>query len=521
MAKLATAAETRMGDRTEGYHEGIDYCHGYYGDLNPLRLRLAFLNAGLVPPVITTACELGFGQGDSINLHAASSLTQWYGTDFNSAHASYAQELAAASGAALKIFDQSFAEFCARPDLPDFDFIAMHGVWSWISGQNRELIVDFIRRKLKAGGVVYVSYNVSPAHAAFIPLRDVLMGHANTAGGRSPEGRIDAALDFADKLLAATPWYAQSNPEAAKRLATLRNSDHAYVAHEYFNRDWFPTSFAHTREWLATAKLDYACSANYFDTVDEWNVKPEQQRLLKEISDDDFRETVRDFMLNKWFRRDYWVKGLRRLTLPEKIEALRGERMILTRPAHKAEVKATGVLGSIVPNKSIADAVLSALGDYRPKSVRQIEKEASGKGVNLFNLVQMLMTLLETNSASLAQDDQTIRAARTQTDKLNAYLCDRAPYRADAGSVLASPVIGAGLVDVGRVVQFFWQAFNQGKKQPNQLAAHAAQLFRSDIFVAEDEKRFVPAGGNLDALTAEAEYFTETLLPLLKGLHVL
>jgi hypothetical protein len=404
--------------------------------------------------------------------------------------------------------------------LPDFDFIAMHGIWSWVSDENRGIIVDFIRRKLKAGGVVYVSYNVLPAHAAFIPVRDVLTGHAGMAAGRDPSSRIDGAFGFAEKLLAVCPWYAQANPEAATRLATLKSSDRAYVAHEYFNRDWFPTSFARTSEWFAPAKLDYACSANYFETVDAFNFSAEQQVLLKEISDVKFRETVSDFMLNKWFRRDYWVKGLRRLTLPEKIETLRGQRVVLTRPVHKAEIKAKGALGSIVPNKSISEAVLTALGDCRPKTLRQIEQEVLSKGVNLANVAQLLMTLLETNSVSPAQDDQVIRAARKQTDKLNAYLCDKAPYRADAGSLFASPVTGAGLVDVGRVVQFFWQGVSQGKKQPSQLAAHAAQLFRSDITVLEDEKRYVPGDGSLDALTAEASYFMETLLPLLKGLHV-
>jgi len=34
-------------------------------------------------------------------------------------------------------------------DLPDFDFIGMHGIWSWISEEDRALIVEFIRRKLK------------------------------------------------------------------------------------------------------------------------------------------------------------------------------------------------------------------------------------------------------------------------------------------------------------------------------------------------------------------------------------
>jgi hypothetical protein len=260
--------------------------------------------------------------------------------------------------------------------------------------------------------------------------------------------------------------------------------------------------------------------ANYFETVDAWDFSTEQQTLLRENPDAKFRETAGDLMLGKWFRRDYWVKGLRQLSLPEKVQALRGQRVVLTRPAHKAEVKATGALGSVVPNKSISEPVLAALGDYRPKTLGQIEQEVTSRGVNLVNVVQMVRTLLETNSLSAAQDDAVTRAARKQTDKLNAYLCDKAPYRADAGSVLASPVTGAGLIDVGRAVLFFRQGVSQGKKQPNQLATHAAQIFRSDIMVLEEEKRFVAADGNLDALSAEAAYFTEALLPLLRGLHI-
>ena len=72
-----------MSDWTNGYVADIGYTYGYYGDLNPLRVRLAFLNAGLVAPEIGTACELGFGQGVSVNLHAAASVVQWTGTDLD------------------------------------------------------------------------------------------------------------------------------------------------------------------------------------------------------------------------------------------------------------------------------------------------------------------------------------------------------------------------------------------------------------------------------------------------------
>ena len=60
-----------MSDWTSGYVADIGYTFGYYAELNPLRVRLAFLNQGLVFPEVGTACELGFGQGLSANLHAA------------------------------------------------------------------------------------------------------------------------------------------------------------------------------------------------------------------------------------------------------------------------------------------------------------------------------------------------------------------------------------------------------------------------------------------------------------------
>ena len=58
---------------TDGYVTDIDYTHGYYPQLNPARLQLAMAAVGLDRPVVRSACELGFGQGLSINLHAAAS----------------------------------------------------------------------------------------------------------------------------------------------------------------------------------------------------------------------------------------------------------------------------------------------------------------------------------------------------------------------------------------------------------------------------------------------------------------
>jgi predicted O-methyltransferase YrrM len=98
-----------MSDWTAGYVADVGYTFGYYTELNPLRLRLAFLNAGLAFPEVSTACELGFGQGMSTNIHAAALASQWFGTDFNPSQAGFAQELAAASGAGAQQACQALA----------------------------------------------------------------------------------------------------------------------------------------------------------------------------------------------------------------------------------------------------------------------------------------------------------------------------------------------------------------------------------------------------------------------------
>ena len=105
-------------DWTAGYVADIGYTFGYYQELNPLRVKLAFLNAGLVYPEMGTACELGFGQGMSANLHAAASVTSWHGTDFNPSQAGFAQELANVSGSDAKLYDEAFAEFAKLTVFP-------------------------------------------------------------------------------------------------------------------------------------------------------------------------------------------------------------------------------------------------------------------------------------------------------------------------------------------------------------------------------------------------------------------
>lgn len=510
-----------MTDWSAGYVADIGYTYGYYAELNPLRVKLAFLNAGLAVPEFGTACELGFGQGLSANIHAAASTTEWHGTDFNPGQAAFAQELARAGGAGARLHDEAFADFANRPDLPDFDYIGLHGIWSWISDDNRAVIVDFIRRRLKVGGVVYISYNTYPGWASFAPLRHLMTEHASVLGseGRGILNRIDGALDFTDKLLATNPLFLRANPHLRERIDKIKEQNRHYLAHEYFNRDWHPMHFSTMAEWLEPAKLQYACSAHYVDHIDTINLTAEQIAFLKDIPDPMFRESTRDFMVNQQFRRDYWVKGLRRLSLVERSEQLRQLRFMLATPPADVSLKVMGALGEANMNESVYAPILETLADHKPKSLGETEQALKNASFQFSQLLQAALVLSGQGSLVAVQDDAATARARKAAERLNAHLKVRARGSADVG-YLASPVAGGG-VAADRFQQLFLLASDSGRKQPVEWAQFAWQLLSAQGQKLVKEGRTIESTeGNLGELTAQAKAFAEKRLPVLKALGV-
>lgn len=510
-----------MTDWTSGYVADIGYTFGYYGELNPLRVKLAFLNAGLAAPEMGTACELGFGQGMSTNIHAAASATQWHGTDFNPSQAGFAQELAHVSGSEAKLYDASFVDFANRADLPDFDYIGIHGIWSWISDENRAVIVDFIRKKLKVGGVLYISYNTLPGWAAFAPMRHLMTKHAEIIGaeGTGIVSRINGALDFTEKLLATNPTYSRANPQIAERIQKIKEQNRHYLAHEYFNRDWLPMHFATMADLLEPAKVSYACSAHYLDHIEAVNLTAEQQAFLKDIPDAMFRESVRDFMVNQQFRRDYWVKGQRKLNALEQTEALRQQKVILMSYRPDVSLKVTGALGEATMQEAVYGPTLDLLADYKPKTIGQIEQALKDKGVVFPQIMQAMMVLTGAGHLAAVQDDGVISKTKKCTDKLNAYLINKARGSSDS-SYLASPVIGGG-VSVGRFQQLFLLAMSQGKRQPADRAAYVWQILSNQgQKIVKEGKPLETAEENIAELTEQANIFAEKQLPILNALQV-
>jgi SAM-dependent methyltransferase len=500
-----------------GYVTDVDYTYGYYNELNPYYARFVLLDAGYALPPWHTACELGFGQGMSVNLHAASGSLQWWGNDFNPQHAAFAQQLASASGATLS--DESFAEFCTRDDLPQFDFIGLHGIWSWISGDNRALIVDFVRRKLRVGGVLYISYNTLPGWAAFAPLRKLLASHAErmSAPGAGVEAQVKAALDFSQQLLAAEPR-ALADSRLKDRLGTIARQDPHYLAHEYFNRDWEPMYFADMAAALAPAKLAYACQASTLDQVPALHFTPAQQALLDGISDPLFRETVRDYIQNQQFRRDYWIKGARKLPETEQQAGWACQRVMLALP--RDQVKMTLVLprGTITLTPALYEPVLDALADGQPHTLGELARQLLGPGLQRSQLVEVIRVLAGARMLKLLPEQPAANGEAAA--RINQCLLQQARY-SGLLTMLASPQSGGG-VTVSRFSQLFMLRYLAGDRTVDAMAQQVHSLLQQNRErVVHEGKMLESDAAQLAHLQGLAQRFLADELPLLGGMGIL
>ena len=255
--------ERRSENGADGYVEDIPYTFGYHPELDPARMQAVLRRAGVEPPEVAAACELGYGQGMSLAIHAVAGGAAWWGTDLIPSHAAHVRALVAGTDARLEAADQTFAVFCARDDLPRFDFIGLHGVWSWVSAANRERILELVARRLRAGGVLYVSYNALPGWAPMLPLREMMVAYAAALPADLPRAdRIEAALRDAQMRVLRDPLVLEACPGIEAELRAIRHKGVAYLAHEFFNRDWAPMPPAQVAAAMRSVGLSFAAQAD-------------------------------------------------------------------------------------------------------------------------------------------------------------------------------------------------------------------------------------------------------------------
>lgn len=438
-----------------GYVTDVAYTTNAYQETMPSWLAACAVLLGYRPPDLAVPfryADLGCGNGLSALIVAATNpQAEVWGFDFNPTHIENARVMADWAKLTNVHFEDVSFETLARSDagMPDnFDIIVSHGVLSWISLENRRHLTEIFGRRLRPGGLAYLSYNVSAGWTGVEPLR-LLMRQLAEADQRRTDQAVGDVFQVVDQLRTGGAAFFRSHPALDARLEQMKAQDSRYLAHEFLNRDWHPVMFADVAEAMHEARLRYIGSATTMENIDAVAVPEGVLPVLARTTDPGLRETIRDLASAKNFRRDVWRKGGETLPVQEHLALLDALTLAWTGKAPEADVTFAGPIGTVTGQPEFCFPLLDAIRET-PKSIGQLRALPVLRERQPGEFIQAALLLMGGGFAhpTLPGAGAPQRGARSRTRdgaaRLNVAIINRLRMGVDLHR-LAAPVIGSSV----------------------------------------------------------------------------
>lgn len=431
-----------------GYITDVVYSDNYYEQLSPVAINyLAALN-GQRPRDLGAFdyCELGCSSAVSLLIHAATQPGgRFVGIDLNPEHIDRARQIADAAGLQnVRLIAEPVSDTLAQSDLPSFDFIVMHGLYSWVSEEVRATIRRFIDARLKPGGLVLVSYNALPGCAARQPLRDIMRRFALPLSNDSLE-RAQLGLSYLRLMLNAQIPFFALNPELARYAESLFKRNLNYVAHEFFNEHWHPLGVERVAAEMAESGLQFAGTLPLWQNHIEADVPENLRELFSAQTERVTREIHKDFIYNTVFRTDLYIR-------PAPDDGQRCGRtaalwnMPMCAVAQPDTVQLSVQQGAMqLPLNTRESRIIFALLQEGPRSSAQIATHPRLKDMPPEALVEAICWWVLSGQVRPVSGADVEAAATPQARRLDRALLEAAMRDPDQPKAwLASPRLGAG-----------------------------------------------------------------------------
>ncbi|MEP9357466.1 class I SAM-dependent methyltransferase [Sphingomonas sp. KR3-1] len=429
---------------THGYDISVGYTHGFYREMAPDWLDLAARLAGQPAPRTTPAApfrylELGAGQGFGLCLLAAANPQgEFVGVDFHPEHAAHAQRLAAEAGLAnLRFVQADFLDLAAEwpADFGSFDYVALHGVLSWVPPQVRAAVIACIGHATHAGSLVYAGYNAHPGWLATMPFQHVSQRIKETTGN-SGDAVFAQSIALFERLRAGGAATFRILPGLAARLDAVKARDTGYLVQEYLHAHWQPFWHSEVARELAPAGLAFAGTTTLAETMLPAILPPPLRQAILDQPDAPLRQDVQDFTINQSFRRDLFRRG-DDAPAPQSLGQTR--LRLLAPPAPGGTVKIDAAFGEIALQYPAFAGILQALGDG-PQAIDQLAGLPSLAEQGAASVRQLLVLLLHAGVLGLASETSDNAAAHRFNAVIAHAAGQGAPYR-----YLAAPALGSAI----------------------------------------------------------------------------
>lgn len=422
-----------MSTWSSGYNIDLGYTFGYYREISPEWLDFVALSKSVTPPSgAWRYLELGCGQGYGLTLLAALNPDHdFLGIDFNPVHISHARNLAQAAGLKNVRFEEAdFVSLAAAwpADWGQFDYIAAHGIYSWLQRTVCDAIVQLINHASRAGALVYLSYNALPAWFSSHPIQH-LMRLWQTSESLESVQAIESGIQRLEKLTDAQTGMTKMLPGMKAMLDKVAKHDRAYLVQEYLHDNWHPRWFDQVVEELKPAKLSYVGTASMGDLFLQSFMPPKYKDILQDYADPVVREVMIDTLTNQSFRRDVFGRGAAPIWAIQRQEALLQQSFVLlNRPPAGEEIKFKTSLGELKGKSEIYNLFYDQLA-AGPKTARELMQVDTAKPLGLGDIAQALSFMLNEGHIGFYRPPSDRAPALALNRQIAIATANGAPYR--------------------------------------------------------------------------------------------
>ena len=342
------------------YVVDIEYTNQYQKDLSPLSINFCLLSNLVEPPCIDgkfTYCELGFGKCITLLTMAENFPdAEFYGIDFNPAHVRYGKYMAKKANLTnIHLYNMSFSEALKeRKKFPKFDYIIFHGVYSWVANSVRKEMIKFCDKKIKNGGVVYNSYNALPGSLYRGQLQKLLLEASHTSLSRS-DVRMEHSMKIVDEFLQHPPMNTQKH--LISSLESAKKQDKNYLPHEYLNIGWKACYFIDIEKKFSKKGFDFVGTSSPTSAFISFTLPADINTFLNKYftPNTPIFEHFKDHIMNTSFRKDLYIKGMKKHSLYRIKKILSKYKFIFTSPDQ--EIKSSMDYESV--NIKINDTIIN------------------------------------------------------------------------------------------------------------------------------------------------------------------
>jgi SAM-dependent methyltransferase len=247
-----------------GYVTEVPYTREFFRFQTPLQISFAAMCNGLGAPDPASSFDyIDLGCGEAITLlilAACHPQARFVGIDMNPAHIETATAMARAAGLDNLEFEVAQFDDYAERTTRRFDYIAAHGIYTWVNEEARCSVRKVVAQTLKPGGLFYLCHYVRPGADRTKALYDLIQASMEDHDQLPIVARIRATIADLRALQAADEPIFKMYSDLDDDLEDLETRDDRYLAHEFGNKHFEPLTFAHVARDLVAQGLMFAGS---------------------------------------------------------------------------------------------------------------------------------------------------------------------------------------------------------------------------------------------------------------------